>query len=228
MRIAKESTAAQWIATGLHPFATDVGAIIPEGFEAYARVLHPAYRRTEGGTRRPVRWRDIMVATGQSMADELQRFAATDGPTQVTVGGVQLWDEPPACGCAPLETITRLIATLGTRTQTPTRCWFAVWEGWGGLDLDDDVQRAPVVTVPHRDLRLFEGTVQEAAHSFDDIVYQSANLWWPDDRAWCVVTEIDFGWTYVGGTTGCIAALLNDPGLEALPTTPAEGNFMER
>ncbi len=37
-----------------------------------------------------------------------------------------------------------------------------------------------------------------------------------DDRAWCVATEIDFAWTYVGGSAAAIRAVLADPRLEAL------------
>ncbi|MFL6141792.1 MAG: hypothetical protein ACJ72N_07985 [Labedaea sp.] len=43
------------------------------------------------------------------------------------------------------------------------------------------------------------------------------NLWWPDDRAWCVATEIDLTSTYVGGGIEAIGAILADPRLEALP-----------
>jgi hypothetical protein len=32
-----------------------------------------------------------------------------------------------------------------------------------------------------------------------------------------VATEIDFAWTYVGGSTAAIDAVLGDPRLEALP-----------
>jgi hypothetical protein len=48
--------------------------------------------------------------------------------------------------------------------------------------------------------------------------WQSANLIWPEDRAWFVATEIDFAWTYIGGGADLIQALINDPALEALPT----------
>ena len=51
--------------------------------------------------------------------------------------------------------------------------------------------------------------------------HQSANLWWPADRAWCVATEIDFAWTYVGGTRAVVDALLADPRLDAVETTAA-------
>lgn len=69
---------------------------------------------------------------------------------------------------------------------------------------------------------LFEGPITDAAVTFGSVdwSYRSANLWWPDDRSWCVSTEIDFNWTYVGGSQKCIAQVLNDPLLEALPVTP--------
>ena len=40
---------AEWIAPRLHPFLTDVGSVIPVGYEAYARIFHPV--RSSG--RRP-------------------------------------------------------------------------------------------------------------------------------------------------------------------------------
>jgi hypothetical protein len=45
---------------------------------------------------------------------------------------------------------------------------------------------------------------------------QSPNLFWPDDHAWCVATEIDLDSTYVGGSTRLIADLLANDRLEAL------------
>jgi hypothetical protein len=46
---------------------------------------------------------------------------------------------------------------------------------------------------------------------------QSPNLWWPEDRAWFVATEIDFDSTFVGGDDPLIAVLVTDRRLEALP-----------
>jgi hypothetical protein len=43
---------------------------------------------------------------------------------------------------------------------------------------------------------------------------QSANLWWPEDRAWFVATDIDLMSTYVGGSAACVADLLAAEGLE--------------
>jgi hypothetical protein len=38
-----------------------------------------------------------------------------------------------------------------------------------------------------------------------------------------VATEVDFDWTYVGGSNDCIAAVLSDPDLEALPARLSDG-----
>ena len=46
---------------------------------------------------------------------------------------------------------------------------------------------------------------------------QSPNIWWPEDRAWCVATEIDSLDTYIGGSKACIERVLGHPDLEALP-----------
>jgi hypothetical protein len=48
------------------------------------------------------------------------------------------------------------------------------------------------------------------------------DLWWPADRAWCVASEIDLPWTYIGGSRGLIDAILTDDCIEALPAEPAD------
>jgi hypothetical protein len=53
-------------------------------------------------------------------------------------------------------------------------------------------------------------------------LHPSPNLWWPDDRAWVVATEVDFAWTYVGGTRDLAEAVLGEPRLEVLPATLAD------
>jgi len=47
---------------------------------------------------------------------------------------------------------------------------------------------------------------------------RSPNHWWPDDRAWIVVSEIDAPCTYVGGSAPLVEALLSEPGLEVVPS----------
>ena len=53
--------------------------------------------------------------------------------------------------------------------------------------------------------------------------HQSANLWWPEDHAWCVATEIDFMTTYIGGTRDAIDAIVKDKVFEAYRVEPTDG-----
>jgi hypothetical protein len=50
--------------------------------------------------------------------------------------------------------------------------------------------------------------------------FQSPNIWWPEDRAWVVATEIDDWTTYVGGTKACVEDLLASEVLEVVPSDP--------
>lgn len=83
--------------------------------------------------------------------------------------------------------------------------------------------------MPHRAYHVFSGPLAGALTSFDAMQFEhpnwphhmSANLWWPADHAWCVATEIDFAWTYVGASRECTDGLLADPNLEAVETSAA-------
>jgi hypothetical protein len=72
--------------------------------------------------------------------------------------------------------------------------------------------------MPGRDYLLFTGSVDQGEGWQD-----GPNLWWPDDRSWCVASEIDLPHTYVGGSTKLIEQILAHPLLEALPATLHQG-----
>jgi len=131
-----------------------------------------------------------------------------------------------------------LAGILRDWTATPEQCWFCVWEGYGwagmvtpgtdgGTPRPDPVpavvRQGPRVRLPGRDYFLYAGPVTAvtavAPLAGDD---QTANLWWPADRAWCVASEIDLPWTYLAGPAGLIRTLLADPRLEALPARPED------
>jgi hypothetical protein len=234
MDIAKNAEPASWILSRLHPFGQDVGWFIPEGFAAYARVFHPLYRltlkspgQTSAENLIPVRWSDIAAANDRAVAAEMQRLDIRAEPTRVSPSGEELWNQQPISGSLPREIAVRLAAILPGHTRTRESCWFAVWEGFGDLRIRNG--EAPVVFIPNRNLFLVHGTVDEVLTTFSVFErYQSPTLWWPDDRAWCVATEIDYTWSYIGGSAACIEQILNDPDLEALPTSPEEGNWMEK
>jgi hypothetical protein len=192
---------ANWIVERLHPFAADVGSVIPEGFDAYARVFHPAW--SEGGTTR--RWADIAQENGRVVHAEMQLHMI-----ERPVGTPLPPNKPQGQGYAERAV---LVERLGKATATPETCWFGVWEGYGGLD-DGGVSAR--IRVPQRAYLLTSGPIERALGSFIPVFDHSANLWWPDDRAWVVATEIDFAWTYVGGTRAVVEGLERDERIEAL------------
>lgn len=206
LRYVTDLTPAAWIRAGLHPFAQDAGAVIPEGFEDYARVFHPARR----GEATAVTWREIAARNGRRVHREMQ-FGNVAGSWSASPQP-ELWTSPPHAGTLAPELARALASVLRRHTATPEVCWFAVWEGWGGFDAG-----TPRLELPGRRYFLATGTIDDAAASvIQEWGQQSASLWWPDDHAWCVATEIDLDSTYIGGTSECIDALLAHPQIEAL------------
>jgi hypothetical protein len=111
-----------------------------------------------------------------------------------------------------------LIDILRPGTTSPSACFFGVWDGFGD-DRPDDVGRAPRLEIPNREFVVFRGPI-EGALAFS--TWQSANLWWPTDRAWTVSTEIDLASTYVGGARACIESILRHPALEAFEVSSTD------
>lgn len=189
---------ADWIRARLWPFGTGVGSVVPEGFEAYGRLFHP-FPNGDG-------WSAVAARNGRIAHAEMQlhKIVTDDEDTDAIANG---W--------LPLPQRSILADILKAHTTTPDRCWFAVWEGFGGMDHQGVSAR---VRLPAREYLLTHGPIEDVRRSFLDTPWdQSPNLWWPDDRAWFVATEIDFWWTYVGARRAVIDQLLLHPALEVLP-----------
>ena len=115
--------------------------------------------------------------------------------------------EPPLEGTLEPQTYEELITILKSHTSTPGLCWYGVWEGYDSLL--KEFQRAPVFHLNGRSYCLFEGALTLSTKSFcSGPFFQSANIFWPDDRAWCVASEIDFCSTYIAASEETIDALL--------------------
>ncbi|MFC9837889.1 hypothetical protein ACFVKB_29370 [Rhodococcus sp. NPDC127530] len=80
--------------------------------------------------------------------------------------------------------------------------------------LDDVRQNAGRLEIYDKGMFLIKDSIAAAGNRFRSLL--SPNLWWSDDRAWCVATDTDLMATYVGGSARCIDAIINCPDLEAL------------
>jgi hypothetical protein len=210
---SSSAASAIWVVEGVRNFDYTVGSIVPTGFEAYARVFHPATRRDRDKLVE-VRWSDVALAYDRVMHPLAEWGSLTSSWRNRDLEPI--WDNPPSTGSLTSELARSLAEVLARHTQTPERCSFAVWEGYGGLD--ERLSGAARFTLPQRPMILLRGPAAAATGAVD-AWGQSANLWWPEDHAWCVGSEIDLMSTYVGGSASCIDAILSAQRLEALPAS---------
>ena len=207
----RDVSAGAWIAaaTAARPWPT-VGALVPVVFDAYARVLHPAYRY-EDEDDVEMTWGQVAAANGTTAHPLMQWPAITCAWEYVSEDSQPpIWDRAPDEGHLPTALAARMAAVLRRHTTTPDDCRFGVWAGCGVVEAD-----APALELPHREHWLIRGPAELAAANLaEEPSEQSAHLWWPADRAWCVATDIDLMSTYVGGSAACVAELLATPGLE--------------
>jgi hypothetical protein len=222
----RERTTGEWFT---------VGSLMPSGFPAYARIFHPAYRvvadqseagdgaapliTPDGVTRweAEVPWADVAGANGRRAHPAMEWVSITGSERflqDLTQPGI--WDRGPLEGSLPEDQSRRLIGVLGRHTTTPERCWFGLWEGYGNIEAPPTAGR---LEMPNRSMLLFRGPIDAWLAGAADPVSQSPSLWWPEDRTWCVATDVDLMTTYVGATVECIDAVLVAPGLEAAPVT---------
>ncbi|WP_245177155.1 hypothetical protein [Geodermatophilus sp. DF01-2] len=209
-----------WIAESLRPAPGTVAALVPPVFGAYAPVLHPAYRYV-GDDDVEVTWAEVAAANG-TVAHPLVQWAGITGGWEYHHEDSQppTWDGAPAEGHLPVAVADRLARVLARHTGTPGECWFGRWDGFG-YDVPGHGGASRLALPGGHDVVLVRGTVRDASRNLAPEPHeQSANLWWPADRAWLVTTDIDLVSTYVGGSAACIADLASAPDLEVAPASP--------
>jgi hypothetical protein len=209
LRLVDDVSSADWIVASVRNFEYDVGSLLPVTFDAYARVLHPA---SLNGIEVP--WTAVAAANGR-VAHPGMEWVALTGDWEFMTHGAQagVWDTPPSGGALPSKTAANLAAALAGFTSTPNDCWFAEWDGYAHAPRS--LERVPLIPMPNRAMALLRGPLSAAGSAFSNGWPESASLWWPDDRTWCVATDIDLMSTYVGGTAACVEAVLRDERLEA-------------
>lgn len=216
---------ARWVVDALTA-GTGVAAIVPAGFEAYARILHAL---PDGQ-----RWQDV-APLFLGPGGEAYAFPYPD-PLLAVEG-----DLDP-------QTVDALAAALAPSARG--HCHFGLWDGWGWLhpgavavsyastdggpqaaraqtDLQRERDRAMgrvrsfIGACPLSDdvgggrpMRLFDGPIESVraigydAFGYGTISRQSPQWWWPSDQTWFVATEIDYPWTYLAGTEDLVAHVL--------------------
>ncbi len=201
----------------------------------------------EDGPRDAAGWRYSEPAEGEPPADLVAAAAAHLAAHTATpdAGHVALWEGWGGLvgfhGETPARTFLtfsddpdsdRHNAMLGRSITDPFNNVFRKPQWQPGI-LSDEISKGPRLELPARAHILFRGGVGELAdpdwvlhvpwrdreaeeHGFLPQA-QSPSIVWPDDRAWVLISEVDFDSTIVAGSYALVAALCADPHLEALP-----------
>ena len=251
LTLERDVSPTEWVDERLLPIRGSgdgalVGEIIPTGFEAYTRILHPARRRV-GDRYEPVTWAELARERGKTIHPEVQLKALLEhefreGPP---------WGELPEEDSIPEDLRAPLVDTLRRFTARADRCWCCIWEGFGSwfggvalTPIDDDSpaamhqrmreaqrraerEQAFLEAIPKasimggmRECLVFTGPIDAIPELEIGGWSHTPNWWWPDDRVWIVVSELDAPSTYVGGSAELVRAILDEPRLEAVPSDP--------
>lgn len=221
VRAAESAEPGEWLADRLRPISIDAGtqvcSVTPDGFEAYARVFHPARQDPEGKV--PLRWDAVADWSGRIAHPEMQWDSITR--PSATSEHRLAWKYEPDVGFCPPAVLSVLVEIVQRHTSERDHRWACVWEGWASVG--DAFPEIPRLNLPGRSYMVFSVPFSAL---LDGILRGSGasrmgpSLWWPYDRKWCVATEVDFSWTYVGGSDSCIKEILEDRRIEALRTAP--------
>jgi hypothetical protein len=245
LRQVDGALAGAWIKPALEgDWGGRVKNLVPQIYEAYARVFHPA---SEDG--KPVTWEEVARRLGTVAHREMQWHALVGSWDSTGFSDSRWAGEPPGIAEPPAATVDALCAVLAEHTGTPERVYFGISTIHGGTK--ETWPGAPVYEQTHREWVILRGPLR----SVDEIEMtgggmqiavgigtglrsvpetgaeepapaeepdephrrswsQSPNLIWPEDRAWFVQSEYDFDSTLLGGSRALIDALLAAPDLE--------------
>lgn len=153
LKIIDGQVAGAWIRPRLKGQIGTVTSVVPQGFEAYARVFHPA-GDPDG---HPARWADVAEICGTTPhremqwhailgladADELQGSYSPYESTKAKWIG----SDPPT-GMMDLDTLDALSEILAAHTPDSTDCLFGLGTILGWLDSFAAAEMQPLLKLP--------------------------------------------------------------------------------
>jgi hypothetical protein len=216
--------------------------LIPQGFDAYCKILHPIYKYD-------LSFDFPIPLTKQTSYNDLWQLGKT-----MSVGGRRI-DELAmelrnAQGDGERVRWRELIDELGltwvpevnehSLTFQSGGSWPFYLEAPGEGYYEDDVldrllailsEYTPggtcyyyfdYMTTDDLEPRLFIGTLGEAKGAFAGVRdYQRPTYWWAADQSWCLCSDYDLSFTLFGGPQAAVDAMLQDQIIEAIEISEA-------
>ena len=208
---------AAWLEPLLVPGSFEVRMTAPQGFDAYARIFFPFVGADAGPDgadgadgadgQEFITWRELARRNGRIAHALMEQETIAAGPDGGDAGET-------CCGSLTAAQFGALLPIL-TRHTSSSEGWFLLWDGFGDLNERVFSDAGPKVRHPTRSFYLLRGPLG-AYDAFPD----QPSYWWPDDRAWCVCTDVDFEWAYLAGAAACIDDVLAVAAIDAFATRP--------
>ncbi len=243
LEIPEDSSVAGWIEPELTGDVSSVTGTIPDCFEVYARIFHPAWTR-DGQL---ARWSEVAAVLGREM-HALAQWHALVGSADPDDLSDSEWDgSEPERGDLALDILVPLSALLERHTGSAGHCFFGLWTGWasvvfqvfssGGSVRDEVEQVSSIADIPGprfglppqsgRDYLLLSGPLAAAVEIAEadlsgGLGPTSPNLIWPADRSWFLASDIDFDSTLVGGSDALIESIVDSNEIEAWRVEPSD------
>ena len=122
---------------------------------------------------------------------------------------------------APLSELTTSTKSIAVPSQ-PTISYVVLSQGGKKAGKGGLIQHSK------KDIAILESDVPElplppAAKRERELVYQCAELVWPDDRSWCLAPELDLPCVLIGGSRELVNSIMDNPGLETQELRPEDG-----
>ena len=211
LTVPVDTSPAAWIGERLTPGGFEVRMMVPDGFEAYARIFFPFVRDAVLHDGSPadatLTWSEVAALNGRT-AHALMESETISPTTQAQGRRSGLYSSfSPA-----QEEALWPILQGHTTTQDG---WFLLWDGFGGLD-PRPFETQSKVQHRGRSYHMLHGPL--TAHT--GFAY-TPSYTWPEDQAWCLVADIDFQWAYIAGTSACVDDIVGTPVLDAYATKPS-------
>jgi hypothetical protein len=199
----------------------DLGSRMPAF--TWREVLHPAYWIEDDEVVREVSWAEV----ARSRGSDVRGAAHFDALVGLHINDFEngfddpsgVWNAPPEQGTLPMRQHKTLLSVLRPHTEAAEGVC-GVWAGWASAHRLTATPAAPRCAVTGREVVFFRSPLDAFAASVDEVAYQSANVMFPLDHRWLVITDCDHWMTYVGAGSEVIAALEDAAAFEMRGPTP--------